>query len=784
MKNYLPNLNLVSRTVGLLGAGILLLFNPGKVAAQQCDRVVAVNGQKASEYLYSVDFTDPNTGITVGSAGVIMTTTDGGTNWTNRNSGTREALYDLHMLSGQLAYAVGGNGTVVKTVDGGLNWIKLPAFTSNFLRSVRFTHPDTGVVVGTNGTIFRTTNGGASWASVSSGVSSTAFLQEVVFPSSRIGYIVGTNGLLLKTTNGGLNWAPVGPATTYQYTSIAALSTTHIVMGRDDTNLLASSIDGGNTLNAEYLNIVGARVNRMHLLSNNIGYAVGNNARIYRRAGGSWSVLNNTIGSFYDIKFVSPTVGYAVGYGIIYKTSNGGSTWVHQNAVPDNAYRSLFFLNRSTGYMAGTAGKLHKTTDGGQTITTTTLSTTANLEAVCFTSPIIGFVSTNNTIFQTINGGTTWTSSAIPGGFLYTGGNFQFPTATTGYLGVSVNVSGQGTLAKTTNGGTTWTLLAQRFSGTTQDVRFISADTGFVATSGSSTGYIYRTTNGGQNWTQVLASTTSPVTSLAFANATTGVAIAGSNTSTSTAWRTTDAGVTWQPIIFPASQGNFGMRQITKTGTNTLLITGTYGSMLKSTDGGATWTHLEKITEAFLSHGVRADDSTSFIISSTRPLLLKYTTRNAINAPSITRNGSVLSSSAGYNNQWFLNGTPIPGATGQSFWAQQNGTYTVQLSQGTCTSPMSAPFIMTMAGFKEQDAPQLELSLYPNPAKNYLIITFNKTAGFQEITLSDIQGRAIRKVKTLNKNQIELDLKGLPAGVYVISASSGTAIAHRKVILN
>lgn len=76
-------------------------------------------------------------------------------------------------------------------------------------------------------------------------------------------------------------------------------------------------------------------------------------------------------------------------------------------------------------------------------------------------------------------------------------------------------------------------------------------------------------------------------------------------------------------------------------------------------------------------------------------------TVNAIPAaPSITAAGSttvcsgtsvVLSSSAASGNQWYFNGTPIPGETNKTYAASAAGNYTVVATAGVCASAASLP---------------------------------------------------------------------------------------------
>ena len=68
-------------------------------------------------------------------------------------------------------------------------------------------------------------------------------------------------------------------------------------------------------------------------------------------------------------------------------------------------------------------------------------------------------------------------------------------------------------------------------------------------------------------------------------------------------------------------------------------------------------------------------------------------TTSSLAAPTITKNGTILTSDAASGNQWFLNGVSILGANATTYNATQIGTYTVQKTVGTCTVS-SAPVIV------------------------------------------------------------------------------------------
>jgi photosystem II stability/assembly factor-like uncharacterized protein len=60
-------------------------------------------------------------------------------------------------------WTIGGAGTILKTTNGGIDWTFQASGTKNYLRGVFFTDANNGTVVGSYGIILRTTNSGADW---------------------------------------------------------------------------------------------------------------------------------------------------------------------------------------------------------------------------------------------------------------------------------------------------------------------------------------------------------------------------------------------------------------------------------------------------------------------------------------------------------------------------------------------------------------------------------------------------------------------------------------------
>ncbi|MDH3268545.1 MAG: YCF48-related protein, partial [Ignavibacteria bacterium] len=154
--------------------------------------------------LYSVYFTDANTGFAVGESGKIIKTTNGGMNWDSQISGTSDRLSSIFFYESNTGWIVGNNGTILKTTDGGMNWESQVSGTSNHLYSVIFTDANIGFAVGTLGTILKTTNGGTNWESQVTGI--TPRLLSVYFLDDNTGWAVGDGSTIIKTTNGGVTF--------------------------------------------------------------------------------------------------------------------------------------------------------------------------------------------------------------------------------------------------------------------------------------------------------------------------------------------------------------------------------------------------------------------------------------------------------------------------------------------------------------------------------------------------------------------------------------------------
>lgn len=152
--------------------------------------------------------------------------------------------------------------------------------------------------------------------------------------------------------------------------------------------------------------------------------------------------------------------------------------------------------------------------------------------------------------------------------------------------------------------------------------------------------------------------------------------------------------------------------------------------------------------------------------------------------PSVTGDGTLLTSGSAQGNQWYYNGVIIPGATSQTYTASSNGSYTVVVTIDNCSSETSAPFVLNSVGVNGMES-AYSFVVYPNPNEGTFNITLNTpVASAYTIELFDMLGQLVFKEElpafsgVYNK---EVALPEFRKGVYTISVTGVEGKTLRKV---
>lgn len=160
-------------------------------------------------------------------------------------------------------------------------------------------------------------------------------------------------------------------------------------------------------------------------------------------------------------------------------------------------------------------------------------------------------------------------------------------------------------------------------------------------------------------------------------------------------------------------------------------------------------------------------------------LFTNYITVNASPAaPTIIDNAGTLESSyTGSGNQWYLNGSPIGGATSATYTPTQGGLYTCIYTDGNgCTSTASNSITSTLS----LDDTEISFSIYPNPATDKLVIDAG-TIIKANIKLLDLSGRVVINTQ-MNQSLQTIDLTNLSNGVYMIKVEYGDQSITKKIV--
>jgi photosystem II stability/assembly factor-like uncharacterized protein len=479
------------------------------------------------------------------------------------------------MVDANTIYAVGGHGSVLRSSDGGVHWTIQTTGTRAELHDVSCPDANTCTAVGESGTIVRTTNGGGNWTMQTAGTS--GFLHAVSCTDANTCTAVGA-GTILRTTDGGVTWTPQSSPTQY--------------------------------------------INDVSCTDASTCTAVGSWGKIVRTtdAGVTWSIQSSgTPTDRYGVSYTHlsavscpeantcTAVGNQVGNpGWILRTTDGGTTWITQSSGFDNASEELYdiFCSDANTCTATGYSVIVRTTDGGATWTRQQVSDTNNL-FVGLNIPLLGVsCSDANTctavgaaIVRTTDGGVNW--------------SVQTPTSavTFQYLkGVScadantcTAVGNNGTIVRTADGGATW---AAQSSGTAAHLNGVSCSDANTCTAvgnfrpvDGGAGMILRTTNRGATWIQQASGTISRFAGVSCPDANTCTAVGGVDDVTSpwgtraTILRTNDGGATWTPQS-PSQNPNdpvpelFGVSFID---ANTGTAVGARSTILRTYQGGEDW---------------------------------------------------------------------------------------------------------------------------------------------------------------------------------------------------
>jgi len=236
-------------------------------------------------------------------------------------------------------------------------------------------------------------------------------------------FFICSNTQISKTTDGGQNWQvtslnanfPNGPfwANTVRdlhfFNAGQGLATGEFNLTNDE--MVISSGDGGANWVVAYLNSPfnpPAFFNALDVRGSDV-LACGWNGRIIRsqNQGSSFTAVNNSPGlELYDVKFVNASRAIAVGSNAVLTTNNGGSSWSPHPTFAGSGASSIAVTPDGLVFITS-SGALLRSTDGGSTFTSAAIPVLASINSMTATHDTV-FLGTENGIFLSTNGGLHW----------------------------------------------------------------------------------------------------------------------------------------------------------------------------------------------------------------------------------------------------------------------------------------------------------------------------------------------------------------------------------------
>ena len=140
----------------------------------------------------------------------------------------------------------------------------------------------------------------------------------------------------------------------------------------------------------------------------------------------------------------------------------------------------------------------------------------------------------------------------------------------------------------------------------------------------------------------------------------------------------------------------------------------------------------------------------------------------------------VLSSSEANGNQWYLDGAPIPGATGQTYSPAASGSYYVVVDMGGGCELASEAIVYIVTSVEATGLPSV--SVHPVPASDRLVVQ-GLPAEVAMIALLDMTGRAVSTKPTHGHAHVVADMSAIAMGRYVLALRDvdGRVLAQRPV---
>jgi photosystem II stability/assembly factor-like uncharacterized protein len=457
------------------------------------------NGAGGGPSTGGLDFVDPAHGFVAASDGRIFRTADGGRHWTRLRFRCGFVLGGVAFLDPRHGLAVCGGEPATDmqakqlyaTTDGGTTWHRRAQTTKRrgglpwigFGDGLELLNPRVAYMSAARAGIYGTADSGRSWRTVLF-TDDGYDVRDMSWLSPHSGFVVLSGSGLVATEDGGKSWRQLYPKRPGPPQGPVAFSSRRDGIGAGtggflgDPGAIIATTDGGTSW--------AARGALPHATAQ----------QLVRVASRVWAVATpSTLRIPAQVRLL--------------RSNDDGRHWRPVRTFRDS-FASLSFQTGRIGFLAGSSGRIYRTTDGGRTWSLRSRGHT--LASQAFVTPTMGFAigaGRQPELLVTHDAGRRWQRLSISvagfrpltvdalAGHAWIAGGVCIPTGKVVPLkGPECKPHG-GALLRTSDGGQHWELVrlpSVIFSG---GIDFVTPKLGFV--NDQFAGF-YRTLDGGRTW--------------------------------------------------------------------------------------------------------------------------------------------------------------------------------------------------------------------------------------------------------------------------------------------
>jgi hypothetical protein len=167
--------------------------------------------------------------------------------------------------------------------------------------------------------------------------------------------------------------------------------------------------------------------------------------------------------------------------------------------------------------------------------------------------------------------------------------------------------------------------------------------------------------------------------------------------------------------------------------------------------------------------------------------LFPVTIHEIPSTPNISLNENILISTATEGNQWFFEGTIIPGATRQDYEVTQSGRYWSVVSLGGCSSAPSNKMDVNMVQTGINNKNESSVQIYPVPNNGQFTIKCDGiNQGASKILVYNNLGMTVFEKTDIPwdiNGTYSIDLHAVPMGTYAVVIENGKQHMLKKMLI-